>query len=128
MVIDRRFLLDGNDSRYNCKCVSKHVPRALELHRHHVWPLGEGGPDAGENLVVLCPTTHSNVHRLWRLYEQHNGRPPWDILRNYSEYARAIVEKGRHLRSRARSAGQSNPGTSPPTSTSEAKDRLPHVG
>lgn len=106
MTIDRQFLLDGNDPRYTCKCVSKHVPRPLELHKHHVWPLGEGGPDVRENLVILCPTTHSNVHRLWRLYEQNEGRPPWDVLRNYSEYARAIVEKGRHLRTGAGSSGE----------------------
>jgi hypothetical protein len=98
MVIDRQFLLDGTDPRYQCNCVTKHVPKALELHKHHVWPLGEGGPDVRSNLVILCPTTHSNVHRLWRLYEENDGRPPWEILRNYSEYARAIVEKGRERR------------------------------
>jgi hypothetical protein len=125
MTIDRQFMLDGTDPRYNCKCVSKHVPRALELHKHHVWPLGEGGPDVRDNLVILCPTTHSNVHRLWRLYEDYDGRPPWDILRNYSEYARAIVEKGRHLRSRIRSAGKTD---SPPvqaSSSSGKEDGLP---
>jgi 5-methylcytosine-specific restriction endonuclease McrA len=127
MTIDRQFSLDGNDPRYNCKCVSKHVPRALELHKHHVWPLGEGGPDARENLVILCPTSHSNVHRLWRLYEQYNGRPPWDILRNYSEYARAIVEKGRNLRTRARAAGEgnTNPLLSSSPSSSGTKGIIP---
>lgn len=127
MTIDRQFMLDGTDPRYNCKCVSKHVPRALELHKHHVWPLGEGGPDVRDNLVILCPTTHSNVHRLWRLYEDYDGRPPWDILRNYSEYARAIVEKGRHLRSRTRAAGQGDTTihqSDPPTAPT---DELPNV-
>jgi hypothetical protein len=84
-----------------CKCVGKHIPRAMELHRHHVWPLGEGGPDTKANLLILCPTTHSNVHMLWRLYEKYDGRPPWDILKNYSEYCRSIVEKGRELRRQA---------------------------
>jgi hypothetical protein len=100
-MIDRQFLLDGTDARYNCKCVTKHVPKPLELHKHHVWPLGEGGPDIKGNLVILCPTTHSNAHRLWQLYEQYEGRPPWSILRIYSEYTRAIVEKGRELRYKA---------------------------
>jgi hypothetical protein len=109
MVIARQFLLDGTDPRYNCKCVTKHVPKALELHKHHVWPLGEGGPDIKSNLVILCPTTHSNVHRLWRLYEETEGRPPWEILRNYSEYTRAIVEKGREERRRASSVANLPP-------------------
>lgn len=86
-----------------CACVGKHIPKAMELHKHHVWPLGEGGPDTKENLLLLCPTTHANVHRLWRLYEKHNGRPPWDMLKNYSEYTRSIVEKGRELRRAAQS-------------------------
>jgi hypothetical protein len=118
MTIDRRFTLDGSDPRYQCKCVTKHVPKALELHKHHMWPLGEGGPDVRENLVILCPTTHSNVHRLWRLYEETDGRPSWDILRNYSEYARAIVEKGREERRRARASHFPQ----------EAEEPIPNVG
>lgn len=97
------YALDGN--QYRCKCVGKHIPKALELHRHHVWPLGEGGPDVRENLVILCPTTHSNVHRLWRLYDEYNGRPPWDILKTYSEYTRAIVERGREERRKGTNTG-----------------------
>lgn len=82
----------------SCKCVGKHIPKPMELHKHHVWPLGEGGPDTRENLLILCPTTHANVHRLWRLYNTYKGRPPWEILKNYSEYVRAIVERGRELK------------------------------
>ena len=89
-----------------CKCVGKHIPRAMELHKHHIWPLGEGGPDTKANLLLLCPTTHSNVHMLWRLYEDYNGRPPWDILKNYSEYCRSIVEKGRELRRQANNSAK----------------------
>lgn len=81
-----------------CKCVGKHIPKPMELHKHHIWPLGEGGPDNRENLLLLCPTTHANVHRLWRAYEKYNGRPPWDMLKNYSEYCRWVVERGRELR------------------------------
>jgi HNH endonuclease len=91
-----------------CNCVGKHIPKPMELHRHHIWPVGEGGPDTKENLLTLCPSTHSNVHRLWRLYEKHDGRPPWEILRNYSEYVRWVVEKGRELR-RASEQSQSRP-------------------
>lgn len=80
-----------------CHCVGKHIPKPMELHKHHIWPTGEGGPESKANLLYLCPTTHSNVHRLWRLYEKYEGRPPWDILKNYSEYARWVVERGREL-------------------------------
>jgi hypothetical protein len=43
---------------------------------------------------------------LWRLYEDYNGRPPWDILKNYSEYCRSIVEKGRELRRQANNSAK----------------------
>lgn len=98
MTMNHQVVFDGTNPKFNCRCVTKHVPRAMELHRHHVWPVSEGGPDTPENQIILCPSTHSNIHRLWRLYEEHGGRPPWEILRKYSEYARAIVEKGRELR------------------------------
>lgn len=81
-----------------CQCVGKHIPKPMELHQHHVWPISEGGPDIKSNLVLLCPSTHANVHRLWRLYEEFEGRPSWDILKGYSEYARYLVEKGRESR------------------------------
>lgn len=105
-MVDRRYVLDGTDPRYDCKCVTKHVPKPLELHRHYVWPLDDGGPEVKSNSVTLCPTTDVNVHKLWRLYEENNGRPPWGMLRNYSEYCRAIVEKGRYLRSIAEVEGK----------------------
>lgn len=89
-----------------CRCVGKHIPKPMELHKHHIWPLGEGGPNTKENLLLLCPSTHSNVHRLWRLYERYDGRPPWEFLKSYSEYARWVVERGRELRR----AGISNGG------------------
>lgn len=91
-MIDCLLSLDGTDSRHFCKCVTKHVPKALELHKHRV---------GSTTWVVLCPTTHANVHRLWKLYDDHDGRPPWDMLRNYSEYTRAIVERGREERRKA---------------------------
>lgn len=100
-MLDRRFLLDGTNPKHKCKCVTKHVPKALSLYVHHFWPLELGGEDVTENRITLCPTTHANVQLLWSLYEDHEGRPPWDILRNFSEYARAVVEKGREYRRRS---------------------------
>jgi hypothetical protein len=107
-MVDRAFLLDGMNPKYQCRCVGKHIPKPLELYIHHVWPIEEGGPDVKENQVILCPTADSNVDKLWSLYEEHSGRPPWDILRNYSEYTRAIVEKGREQRRRAESISGNN--------------------
>jgi len=77
-----------------CRCVARHSPVPMELHRHHVWPLGEGGPDTSLNLRWLCPSQHSSVHRLWREYQKHGGKPPWDVLRHYNKNARDLVAEG----------------------------------
>lgn len=80
--------------------MSTHTPTQLpdEAEAHHVWPLGAGGPDVTANLRWLCPTTHTKVHNLWRAFEraQRAGQdgPPWDVLRRYSPYVRAIVSEG----------------------------------
>lgn len=77
-----------------CVCVKNHVPEPRELHRHHVWPEGKGGPDIRGNLRWLCPTTHSNVHKLWREYEKAGGVPGRIILRMYNRYVQGIVADG----------------------------------
>ncbi len=83
----------SHDTGQRCRCVAVHRPSYDELHSHHVWPLGEGGPVTGERLW-LCPTMHINVHELWRLYAKHGGSPPWSLLRKYSRYCRSVVERG----------------------------------
>ncbi len=50
-----------------CRCAPQHRPPPLELHRHHRFPLYLGGPDTLDNIVIVCPTTHANVHELLRL-------------------------------------------------------------
>lgn len=50
-----------------CLVHGYHWPRPLETVRHHVWPLGMGGPDAPHNIVMICDTGHRNVHHLLTL-------------------------------------------------------------
>ena len=82
------------DGPRQCRCVNRHVPTPLELHRHHVWPEGKNGPNIRGNLRWLCPTTHSNVHKLWREYEKVSGEPVWEIRLKYSRYVRSLVTDG----------------------------------
>lgn len=56
----------SHDYGRSCLCSANHQPGVLELTIHHVWPLGEGGPDDPANEVSVCPTTHYNVHELLR--------------------------------------------------------------
>ncbi len=80
-----------------CECVSTHNPTQLddEAEGHHVWPLGEDGPDVAANMRWLCPTTHTKVHNLWRAYVKAAPvAPSWPILRRYSPFVREIVAEG----------------------------------
>lgn len=93
---------NSHDTGKTCVCVTHHVPKPNELNAHHVWPLGEGGPEDGE-ILWLCPTMHVNIHELWRFYKKYGDIPPWSVLRAYSHYCREIVEKGWRLAHATRS-------------------------
>lgn len=82
------------DGERKCRCVQRHVPEPRELHRHHIWPLSEGGPDTKINLRWVCPTSHASIHRLWREYDKVGGEPVWDVRRIYSPYVRKLVADG----------------------------------
>ncbi len=83
--------LDGE--RGSCDCVARHSPAPHVLHLHHLWPLGDGGPDTPENLVVLCPSAHENFHRLWRAYKRYEGKPPKSVEAMFSPFTRRLVHR-----------------------------------
>lgn len=56
----------SHDQGLSCKCSVNHQPGILELTIHHVWPMGDGGPNDPANEVAVCPTTHYNVHEMYR--------------------------------------------------------------
>lgn len=68
----------------DCLIHSAHKPTPHLNHRHHVWPLGEGGPNIEDNIVVACPTGHVNIHEVIKLYTLYMGRPPYKELRRFS--------------------------------------------
>lgn len=49
-----------------CLCAARHEPKVLEPQAHHLWPVYLGGPAHPATLLLICPTTHTNVHRLLR--------------------------------------------------------------
>lgn len=84
----------GHDAGQHCMCVSDHNPNPMELHRHHIWPLGMNGPDEDDNIVWLCPTSHVNVHELLRAWMGFGGEPTWSIRKYFSPYIRRLAEDG----------------------------------
>lgn len=84
----------GHDAGQFCNCVTDHNPNPMELHRHHIHPLGHGGQDTEDNEVWLCPTAHSNVHELLRAFLKYEGLPPWEIRKSFGPYIRDLAEQG----------------------------------
>lgn len=90
----------NHDRSAECHCVRDHVPNPKVMHKHHIVPKAWGGTDAEppswmsddqSNLVVLCPTAHSNVHRLLNDYVRHKGKPPWSLVEHYTHYERELA-------------------------------------
>lgn len=78
----------SHDAGQKCLCIAVHNPEPLELNHHHIWPQEYGGPTVPENLVWLCPTTHTNVHELLRLMVHAGSTLSWyQIKYGYTEYA-----------------------------------------
>ena len=73
-----------------CDCVQTHVPAVGDDEIHHIWPLGAGGPATPENELNRCPTTHSNVHIVERLWKRYGSRPPWELLRRFNSSTRDL--------------------------------------
>jgi hypothetical protein len=73
---------------------ARHIPTSHVNHRHHIWPLGEGGPDIEDNIVVACPTGHYNTHLLYNEFKLYEGDVPYKVLRRYSQGEREYAELG----------------------------------
>lgn len=82
------------DPDARCLCVADHNPNVVTFHRHHIWPLGMGGPDEPSNTVLVCPTTHYAVHHLLREWVAAGRQPAWEIRRRFGTYARELAEEG----------------------------------
>jgi hypothetical protein len=77
-----------------CQLHKRHLPESHINHRHHVWPLGEGGPDIEDNIVIACPTGHTNIHHLLTEFKMLMGKVPYETMRRYSFEERKYAELG----------------------------------
>lgn len=89
----------SHDAGAVCLCRSEHAPAPLEYEAHHIWPLGMGGPDEADNLVWVCPTTHTNTHEILRLFVKAGAVLPFKTLTDMytvpvSRYAYALASEG----------------------------------
>jgi hypothetical protein len=70
-----------------CVVHRSHWPPVRETERHHIWPLGMGGPNIAANIVHVCPTGHSNIHLVIRALVA--GTTPPKVTRAELRFARS---------------------------------------
>lgn len=75
-------------------CLAHHHDSLVPMEVHHVWPLGDGGPDVVANKVSLCCNAHYSVHSLLDLYRKGNGVVPWTVRRQYGPVVRELALRG----------------------------------
>lgn len=84
-----------NDSRVmGFQCAVHRHRDLVPIERHHVWPLGEGGPDTKDNIVVVCSNGHELIHHYIRELLKHKGSPPWEVSIRYGRKVRILGKLG----------------------------------
>ncbi len=102
----------NHDAAGHCHCVTVHRPVPLELANHRILPGEYGGTYVPENVAVLCPTTHANVHELLRAIVRAGGWLPWSEAqrlnpgRSLNRYAFTLAHEGwRRMQAASHSGG-----------------------
>lgn len=75
-----------------CQCVKHHIPKPLEIEKHHFFPQHlqrrRYGKVVDHETVNLCDVAHKNVHIA--LAKRLKGEP----FRLWNRYQESIVEEG----------------------------------
>lgn len=67
----------------------------VPLEVHHVWPLGNSGPNIAANKVTICSNAHSATHDLLaKMLKAGTADIPWKVRRRYGHRVRRIALAG----------------------------------
>lgn len=86
--------------------VHRHKTR-VPIDRHHIWPLGMGGPDTPENIVTVCPNGHRDIHDYMRELIRTPSGVSWLIRIGYGWKVRRLARRGLKLAREATSGNAS---------------------
>lgn len=81
-----------NADEHPCPCVVTHVPTINRTQRHHIFPLGMGGPDTPENVTPVCPNTHDQTHLILEEFRRTGASRA--RRRDENRYAHSLAIKG----------------------------------
>lgn len=61
---------------------------------HHIWPLGDGGPNVKSNRLLVCSNGHGEIHGYLDLLFKYDGTVPWRIGRHFGVKVRQYALQG----------------------------------
>lgn len=75
-------------------CAVHEHDSSVPVELHHVWPLGLGGPNNPTNRIQVCTNGHYEIHAFMDYLNRYDGRPPWEIAREFGPRVRAFALQG----------------------------------
>jgi hypothetical protein len=54
--------VDPRGVRMGMECACHTHRETVPIEKHHVWPLGMGGPDTEANRITVCANAHYSIH------------------------------------------------------------------
>lgn len=75
-------------------CAVHHHREWVPIERHHVWPLGMGGPDTDANKISVCANGHYSIHAYIDLLMKNDGHPPYETARHFGDKVVAYALRG----------------------------------
>ena len=83
--------------RMGTKCAVHAHDAWVPLNDHHIWPLGDGGPDTAENKITVCANAHYSIHAVMDHIERRHRfgfAPEWEFMRRFSPAVRDLARQG----------------------------------
>lgn len=66
----------------------------VPLERHHVWPLGMGGPNIPANVISVCANGHGSIHAYLDHLIRYGEDVPWDLRKHFGPTVRGYAWRG----------------------------------
>jgi hypothetical protein len=77
-----------------CQVHKRHSPPTHVNEIHHIWPLGNDGPNVLGNKVTVCATGHNSIHQLLAEWLRLDAKPSWLFRRRYTSGERMLAQLG----------------------------------
>lgn len=85
---------DPRGVRMGQECACHAHREMVPIERHHVWPLGMGGPNTEANKITVCANAHYSIHAFMDLLVKNDGDVYPNESRRFSAKVRRYARSG----------------------------------